>query len=292
MSDAQIHTRGYRRYDGERTGVVGAVRTVVLDSWQRALGIKRPLRNKIVPILMILFAYVPGFGFVGVAAILPEELAPVGEQLVADYASYYGFIIAAIFLFSAFVSPELLCRDRRSGLLGLYLASPLTRATYLEGKAIAVLTILGLVTLFPPMLLLIAYSMVGWGPSGVVEFLGLLVKIIAAGLVVSLLYTMIGLAISASTDRNVVATASIIGLLIGSQAIVEMLMEFGDFPDWIAVFDLRSLPLELVYRIHDNSMGGPNNGPSTTLLVGVYLAIVVGCAGWIWNRYRQLVVNR
>lgn len=292
MSQAQIHTRGYRRYEGERTGIAGAVRTVVFDSWRRALGIKRSLWNKIVPVLMVFLAYVPGMAFVGVASILPDELRDVGQELVADYASYYGFIIAAIFLFSAFVSPELLCTDRRSGLLGLYLASPLTRVTYLEGKAIAVLTILGLVTLFPPFLLLVGYSLVGYGPANFTDFMELVVKIVAAGLVVSLLYTMIGLAISASTDRKVVATASIIGVLFGSQVVVNILLDFGDFPRWVASLNLLSLPMNLVYRIHGQSGEAPNPDLSTSLLVGVYLAVVAVCGVWIWNRYRNLVVNR
>ena len=41
----------------------------------------------------------------------------------------------AVLVFVAFVAPEVLCPDRRTGMLGLYLASPLTRDTYLVGKA-------------------------------------------------------------------------------------------------------------------------------------------------------------
>ena len=42
-SDAQILDRGYRKYDGPRTGVQGAVRAVVVHSIQRALGMRRSI---------------------------------------------------------------------------------------------------------------------------------------------------------------------------------------------------------------------------------------------------------
>ena len=61
------------------------------------------------------------------------------------YGEYYGFIVSAIIVFVAFVAPEVLCTDRRTGMLGLYLASPLTRDTYLLAKAIAVAVVLATV---------------------------------------------------------------------------------------------------------------------------------------------------
>ena len=160
--DARIHDRGYRRYDGERTGVRGAIRTLAAHSMRRALGLRRSARHKILPVMVVLFAYLPGTAFVGAAALLPDDIA---EAFLPSYADYYGFIIAAIFLFTAFVAPELLCTDRRTGMLGVYLASPLDRRTYLAGKGLATAGILALVTTGPPLLLLIALSLEGSGPG-------------------------------------------------------------------------------------------------------------------------------
>ena len=39
-----------------------------------------------------------------------------------------------VLVFTAFVAPEILCTDRRSGMLGLYLASPLRRARQVRNE--------------------------------------------------------------------------------------------------------------------------------------------------------------
>ena len=131
---AQIFDRGYRRYTGERTGMSGSVRTLVRHSLRHALGLGRAARFKVVPVGVILMAYLPAAVFVGAAALIPVNT----EDFLPTYAGYYGFVAATIYLLAGFVSPELLCADRRTGLLGVYLASPLNRPFYLIGKAIAV----------------------------------------------------------------------------------------------------------------------------------------------------------
>jgi ABC-2 type transport system permease protein len=288
-SDARIFDRGYRRYDGVRTGLAGAIRTLVLHSVQRALGLGRPARHKLLPVAVALMAYVPATVFVGLAAFLPGDL---GEEALPSYAEYYGFVSAAIMLFAAFVAPELLCTDRRTGMLGLYLASPLDRRTYLLAKALAVLGILAIVTLGPPLLMLIALTLEGSGPDGVGDFVVLLVRIVAAGLAVSLLQTAVSLAVSATTDRKAAATATIVGLLIGSTAVTSALVEGGGLTDWIFLANLTVLPFELVFRIHDDVGNlSPSQVPTWAMVVA-YVGWVSLAAAWIWDRYRRLTVRR
>ena len=71
----------------------------------------------------------PALVFIGVAALVDDER--VRRNVIPTYGEYYGFIVSALIVFAAFVAPEALCPDRRTGLLGLYLASPLTRTSYL-----------------------------------------------------------------------------------------------------------------------------------------------------------------
>ena len=91
---------------------------------QRVLGIKRPAWAKVLPVVAIAIAYIPAIVFVGIVALTPDD--PTVQQHIPTYGQYYAYIISAIALFVAIVAPEVLCPDRRTGMLGLYLASPLS----------------------------------------------------------------------------------------------------------------------------------------------------------------------
>lgn len=288
MSDAaRIFDQGYRSYDDERGGVAHAVRTVWLFSLGRVLGLRRGFWPKVLPIVIIVLSCLPAVVFVGMAALLPEVVA---DEL-PDYGEYYGFITAAIWLFAAFVAPELLCSDRRTRMIGLYLASPLDRMTYLLAKGGAVVTALAVVTIGPPLLMLVAYTIEGVGPDTVGELLAVLWRILVSGALIAGVYTSLSLAISSFTDRNGFASAGVILVLLLSSAVANGLVEGAGAPEWIRCLDLVNIPIELVMRIHDTA---PPTFPdlSTGTLVAanvgwtaLFLAIVV------W-RYQRLEVTR
>ena len=225
---AHIYDRGYRKYDGERTGVVGAVKTLVSHSAAHALGLRRSAKYKVVPVLIIVAAYLPAAVFIGIAALVPQE--DLQEAFLPTYAGYYGYVIAAIYLLAGFITPELLAPDRRTGMLGVYLASPLNRVTYLVGKAIAVVLLLLIVTFGPPLLMLIAFSLENSGPDGFVEWIKVFGQILAGSAAMGVIFASIGLAISASTDRVVVATATILAVLPASAIATDVLVASPTFP--------------------------------------------------------------
>ncbi|MEJ7585849.1 MAG: ABC transporter permease subunit, partial [Acidimicrobiales bacterium] len=112
-------------------------------------------------------------------------------------------------MFVAVVAPEILCTDRRTGMLGVYLASPLTRDTYLLAKALATLIVLAFVTIGPPLLMLIAFIVQGEGPDGVAGVALTVVRILGSGLAISILYTAFSMGVSSLTDRKAFATAGL-----------------------------------------------------------------------------------
>ena len=76
----RIMDRGYRRYDGERLGVEGAMRSVWRYTLQHVLGMHRLSRYKVLPALMIAIAYVPTLVYVGITVITNQ--VEVGGQFV------------------------------------------------------------------------------------------------------------------------------------------------------------------------------------------------------------------
>lgn len=287
MSDAEILGRGYRPYTGDRRGVSGAVRSVWWHSLRSIMGIGRPARSKILPVFSSVIAYLPAVVFVGLAALLPEDL--VIDSVLGTYADYYGFVISAIVLFVALVSPEALQRDRSSGMLALYLASPLDRNTYVLAKALTVATVLSIVTIGPLLLMLVGLTFEGAGPDSVQDFLTLLGRILAGGAVVTGVFTSVSMGVTALTPRRSFASVGIILLLLVGAFTAGVLVESGA-SEAVRLISLLELPLELTHRI----FGQPGESPtvSTAALVAASVAWTVAGGLIVWRRYQTLSVAR
>lgn len=288
---ARILDAGYRRYAGTRLGVGHAVRSVIASTLRRVLGLRRPARSKVLPVMSIVFAYLPAIVFVGVVALFNRfGSAADARTIIPEYSDYYGFVISAIVLFVTFVAPEALCPDRRSKVLSLYLASPLTRMTYLAGKAAAIATVIATVTLGPPLLLLVGLAIQGEGPDGLGGFLAVLARIAASGSMFAALFTAVSLGVASLTDRRAVAAASTLLLVIGSQVIAAT-WRFGlDGPPEALLVSLTVAPSLLVEHIYAEpaSVEGLSTAP---LVAGVALWTATGAAVAV-VRYRRLQVTR
>jgi ABC-2 type transport system permease protein len=286
--DAQIVARGFQPYDGPRSGVAGAIRSVSWQSMRATLGLGRPARQKIFPVIAVVIAYLPAVVFIGIAVLIPGNILEPEE--VADYASYYGFITLAIVLFAALVAPEVLVSDRRNGMLAMYLSTPLHRGTYLAAKAIAVASTLALVTLGPPLLVLIGYTVEGSGPDGIGNWLLVLFRIAMSGVAVSAALTAVSMAASSITDRRAFAAIGIVLLILASPALAAALVEgAGMAPAW-RLLDLSTIPYELVFRI----FGQPGNFPelATWSVVAANVTWTIGGVAVVWWRYSRLVIAR
>ncbi len=294
MTDAaRILDRGYRTYDGPRTGVRGAMRSVAIQTLQRVLGIKRGGSAKIVPVMTVFFAYVPAIVFVG-AAVLTDDLPLF--RVTRNYSGYYFYITAAIVLFAAITGPQVLCPDRRSGMLGLYLASPLGRDTYVLSKGTATAALMSLVTVGPPLLLLLGYTVSGVGPDGPVSWIGEFAQVVLAGLTVAVFFAVLTLAVSATTTRPLVAGVSIVLVILATSIATGTLVEGAGLSDFFGLIDVFGLPFEVVLRIFDNDFG---EEPERTLasvptgaVAAAYFAWVGGLLLFVRTRYQRLDVTR
>jgi len=294
MSEAKIYSQGYTTYDGPRTGLMGAVKSLQKQSLRQALGMGRSARHKVIPVLVILIAYVPVIIFVGVAVlakIAGDVFLELAQELIPSYADFYNIINFAIVALSAFIIPDLLCSDRRNGMLGVYLASTLDRLRYILGKAWASLVILFTVIFGPPFLLLIALSLQNLGPENFSEWIETFGKIIVASTVIGIFYVLIALAISSFTDRKSIATISFLALVLGS-SIISGIFESVDLSSKFRLMNLYSLSLRLAQRIFGEEGGWGYFENSTTSIWLAWGVVVSLCVGLIWFQYRRMLVQR
>ena len=303
MSDdaARIIDQGYRSYDGPRTGLPGAIRSVVRYSVRHTLGLGRSARHKILPWLAVAIALVPAVVYVGLAVVIDIDM--ITDELLPDYHEYYQSISIALFFYCGIVVPDILVADRRSGMLPLYMSTPLQRWSYLASKALAVALTLAVLTVGPVLFLLVAYTIEGSGPDGLIEWLKIFVRIIAAGAAISAAFTAASLAAASLTDRRAFASIGVILLLWGSSGLTAALVEGAEMTERLYAFDLGGISDELKNRIYGAEplpapgedefvQGYGRSRLSTVFVAGANLAWVVLGAGVVWWRYRRLALSR
>ena len=283
--DAQLFGLGYRRYDGPRREPRWAMATLAIFTSKRVLGLGRGARHKILPAITLAIAFVPALVSVAVAALANDLI----EGDLITYGEYMFFTSSALALFAALVAPEALCPDRRSGLLGLYLAGPLDRNRYLAAKAVAVFAVMLTITLGPLLFMLAAFVVAGFAPpAGDVPVL--LLRILAVGVVTAALYASLSMAVSSFTTRRAAAAVAFILLVFVPPIVSGSAVESADAPDELDLISFAFIPPELSYRIFDEVAedGPPITEVSTGLIAAAWVVWVLGGALVCWLRYRRI----
>jgi len=289
MTEARIHDRGYLAYDGPRYGPGRAMVVLGYHTVQRVLGLKRSNWQKVLPAFTLLIAFVPAIVFIGLAALLPAS----SDLDLGDPTGYYWLIVWMVFLFTSFVAPEAICTDRRSGLLGLYLASPLGRDTYLAAKFAAIMAVLGIMTIGPTLLMLIAFTLEGSGPDGVIDWFIELGRVLASGLAMAAFWGALSLAVSSLTTRRALASVAIFVSLLVSAAVGDGLSEGAEVGDSFALLNMIALPLETVYRIYGetNTDGPPIGEVGTLSVLSAHIGLIVAFGAFARWRYQRIEVS-
>lgn len=280
---AQILDRGYRKYDGERRGVLGAVRSVAWHTTRSILGLGRPARHKVFPVIVFVVAFLPSIAFLGLSILLSD----FGDELRPEYWELFDLAFLPSILFAAMVAPDALVRDRRDGMFALYLSTPLTRPTYLGAKVVAVLGCLSLITVGPPLLLLLGYTIQSQGPDGLDGWLWVAARIGFAGVVIAAVYTAIGLAASSLTDRRAFASVAAILVLLGGLIAGGALAEGAELAKEFWLVSPVNTALEVAPRTFGDE-SEEMRGVATGLVAAVAAGwVLLGSAVVAW-RYRKM----
>jgi ABC-2 type transport system permease protein len=287
--DARLFDLGYRSYDGPRERPERPILTLAEFTARRVLGLGRGGRHKVLPAITLVIAFLPAL-FSVVFTVFTDDI--LVDDLIT-YGEYTFFIGSALALFAALVAPEALCPDRRSGMLGLYLAGPLDRTRYLLAKGLAVFGVMLLITVGPLLFMMLAFVLAGYGPTAG-ETPKLLLRILASGLATALLYAALSMAVSSFTTRRAAAAVGVILLLFVPAIVVRSAIDGAGAPNELDLFSFPFVVANLAYRIFGETPDEtePVAELSTWVVTGGVGAAIVAGALVGWLRYRRLEAFR
>lgn len=291
-----VYDRGYRPYGGPRGGRREAALAVWRLSVRRALGLRRPWRQKVFPWALLAIATVPAIVYVGIAWALRNDAYDLNSFLSTEFLTYreYVGVSTALLLFVALAAPDIMCPDRANRVLPLLFSRPLTGSDYVWAKLAALSTIVFGFAFLPQVVLFVGRMLVS---DGALDYLTdnaeVLWQVPAAVAVLALYYAAVGLALASLTDRRIVGGVALLGTALVTSAVAGIVREASDEPGTpLAVIDLLDLPLavrDLIFLGHigrDSGLTGVAGGG--VLAVAAYLIVVLVCLAVLLHRYREV----
>jgi ABC-2 type transport system permease protein len=288
---------GYQRYDGEREGRGRARTAIYKDGVRIALGLGRAARAKALPWLFIILLAAIGLVFALAAGAAQRLGGPqAAESLnLPSHSDFNGIASMVMFAFAAVVAPELLCRDRREGVLNLYLVRPITGTDYIVGRWLAFMTVMTAAALVPQVLLFIGLSM---GDPQPVDYLKKhwadIPRFITAGLAMAAYVTTLAMLVASFTSRRAFASIFLIGLfLVTAPFTIGLAQELNPTAgQWVSMFNLTNIPVHVNDIIFDHTSEITSEAPAKNLAAWIrvswYFLWTLGPAVILWARYRRL----
>jgi ABC-2 type transport system permease protein len=303
-----VYDRGYRPYDGPRGGRRAATAALYRTSLRRAVGLRRPWRQKVAPAVLLAIAVIPAVINVGIG-YLTRDTPAEGFEFIT-YREYLG-VSSALLLFVALVTPDLVCPDRRQRVLPLIFARPLTGRDYGIAKVGAIFTCVFAFSFLPQVVLYVGQMLVS---DGALDYLAdntaVLWQVPVAAAALALFYGVLGVAAASLTGRRMVAGATLLAIPLVSSTISGILVQAaagpgGDGPGPggpgepddpgtghpAALLNVLAIPLrirDLVFlgRIDEGSALSGVTGAGA-MSAASYVAVVALCVAVILARYRS-----
>jgi ABC-2 type transport system permease protein len=296
-SSGTVFDIGYRNYTGEREGRSRSRTAIFKDGVRIALGFGRGPRAKILPWLFISIMSAIGLIMAMIAGAADRLAGPGAAQRMnlPSHGDYYGIVASILFVFSAIVAPELLCRDRREGTINLYLVRPITGSDYVWSRWAAFMVITLVASWLPQLILFLGLAMGDRVPIDYLQAHWLDVpRFMLAGVVMAAYATSVAMLTASFTTRRAYASVFLVGLfIISTPFTVGLAQEIGGTAgQWISMFSLLNIPL----HVNDVIFGAPGeiteDAPArafgSTALVSWYLLWTFLSAGILWWRYRRM----
>ncbi len=296
-SSGTVFDIGYQRYTGRREGRGRSRVAIFKDGVRTALGFGRGARAKILPwfFIGVLVAIALVMAIVTGAA---DRFAGPGaaERLdLPSHSDFYGLASIILFVFAAVVAPELLCPDRRNGVINLYLVRPLTGSDYIVSRWAAFLAVMLAAAWLPQIILFLGFSMDDPAP---VEYLRThwldVPRFLAAGAAMAAYTTTLAMLTASFTTRRAYASVFLVGLfVITTPFTVGLADELGGTAgQWISMFNLTNIPVhmnDVIFGdVNEITEDAPARELGSAVLVSWYFVWTLVPTAILWWRYRRL----
>ena len=288
---------GYQNYTGAREGRGRALRAVFDDGVRIALGLGRGPRAKILPWFFFAVLIVIALVLAMVAGAAERFSGPgAAERMdLPSHNDYYAIASLVLFVFGAVVAPELLCRDRRDGVIQLYLVRPLSGSDYVVARWAAFLAVMVAAAWLPQLILLLGLAAGDPSPGAYLRQHWLdIPKFLGAGLAMAAYVTSLAMLIASFTTRRAYAAVFLVGLVVISAPFtVGLASEVGGpAGQWISMFTLTNIPVhvnDIIFQeVSELTEDAPAGQLPAWVRVGWYFLWTLGSAGALWWRYRRL----
>ena len=292
---------GYQSYAGPREGRSRARWAVYKDGLRSALGLGRGPRAKVIPWFFITILGVIGLVMALIAGAVNTYIGPNAAEVLdlPSHSDYYGIASIVFFVFAAVGGPEMLCPDRRDGVINLYLVRPLTGSDYISARWVAFFTVMLSVAWLPQLLLLAGLTLSDANPGDyLLENWLDIPRLLTAGLAMAAYTTSLALFAASFTTRRAYASVFVVGLFVittpFTTGLASQLAEDyeGTAGAWVSMFNLSNIPVhvnDLIFgEVSLITSVAPAGEFSGWILIGWYLLWTLVPAGLLWMRYKKL----
>ena len=297
MTGGTVFDIGYQRYTGEREGRWRGRTAVFKDGVRTALGFGRGGKAKILPWFFISVLSAMGLVLAIIAGAANRFGGPgtAAEANLPSHSDFYGIASIIMFVFSALVAPELLCRDRRDRVLNLYFVRPITGPDYVVSRWAAALLVMTMAAWLPQVLLFLGLSMGDPDPVAYLqEHWPDVPRFLAAGLAMAAFTTTLAMLIASFTSRRAYASVFMVGLfVITAPFTVGLSQELGGAAgQWLSMFTLTSIPVhvnDLIFgEVSEITDMAPARQLAAWIRVSWFFAWIVVPGAVLWSRYRRM----
>jgi ABC-2 type transport system permease protein len=258
------------------------VRALTVHSLRGIFGLGRTARSKIMPFSLVTIMLLP--------AVVSIALMALVQQRGLPYSGFAVIMQAVVAIFLATQAPTVVAPDLRFRVLPLYLSRPVTIGEYVGAKVTAMTVALFLLVAVPLTLIYVGELLIDMpGPPQSGEFFGA----VAMALVLALLLSTLGLAISSLTPRRGLGVASVIAAYLLSSAAVPVIygtLQMSGY-DAAARWAWLANPFWLVDAVQSWLFGTPSHaegpypgGPVPAVLVAAFIAAAMAVLAL---RYRK-----